>query len=130
MAHASSPKWRRALPTAAKWVDKRNQEKRKQLPAHLRPRPVWPIWIQILLNLAITYTLMHLMFNRDEYFTEAAPAFTLGICMFLLIYTIIQGMRFRTRYRGKPGARLAKINLWCLGFAFFCLPLTIARFLN
>jgi|GEM_PF-1843054 len=118
------------VPTVAGWLEKRAAIKKNRLPEHLRPRAVWPIWIQIILNAAIAYTLLHLMFNRDEYFTETGPALTLGICIFLLIFTIIEGFLYKNRYRGKPGARLTKINLWFLGFAFLCLPIAISIFLN
>ena len=121
---------KRYVPTVAQWLQKRADVKKNRLPEHLRPRPVWPVWIQIALNILIAYTLLHLMLNRDEYFTETGPAFTLGVCTFMLIFTIIEGIRYRNRYRGKPGAKLAKINLWLLGIAFLCLPLAISIFLN
>ena len=120
----------RHMPTLSQWVDKRAAIKRNRLPEHLRPRPIWPLWIQIILNLSIAYTLAHLMWNRDEYFTETGPAFIIGICIFLLIFTMIEGLTYRTRYRGKPGGRLAKINLWLLGLAFFCLPFAIFIFMS
>jgi hypothetical protein len=120
----------RHIPTMAQWLDKRAAAKRNRLPEHLRPRPVWPVWIQIFLNLGIAYTLMHLMFNRDEYYTETGPAFVIGICLFLLIFTIIEGLTYRARYRGKPGGRLAKINFVLLIFAFICLPFAIYVFMS
>ena len=120
----------RHIPTVAQWLDKRAAVKRNQLPAHLRPRPIWPLWVQVGLNAAIAYTLAHLIFNRDEYFTETGPAFVIGVCIFLLIFTIIEGLTYRTRYRDKPGARLAKINLWLVGIAFLFLPLAVYIFLT
>jgi hypothetical protein len=120
----------RHMPTMAQWLDKRAAVKRNRLPDHLRPRPVWPLWIQIVLNIGIAYTLIHLMFNRDEYYTETGPAFIIGVCLFLLIFTIIEGLTYRTRYRGKPGARLAKINVGLMIFAFLCLPLAVCIFMS
>jgi len=121
---------KRISPTVGNWLDRRAEARKKRLPEHLRPRPLWPVWIQIFLNIAIAYTLIHLMFNRDEYFTETGPAFIMGICTFLLIFAIIEGIRYRTLYKGTKGARLAKINVWFLGVAFLCLPLAISTFLN
>ena len=120
----------RHLPTLANWLDQRAEEKRNQLPEHLRPRPNWPIWIQIVLNLGIIYTLCHLMFYRDDYFTEAGPASVLGICTFLIIFTIIEGIRYFRRYRGLEGQKLSTINMGLTVIAFLCLPLAIAMFLN
>ena len=120
----------RHVPTLHRWLEKRADARKRRLPPHLRPRPVWPIWVQLVLNIVIAYTLMHLMFNRNEYFTETGPALMLGLCTFLLIFTIIEGLRYRKRYAGKPGARLAKINVWFLAIAFLCLPLAISTFLN
>jgi hypothetical protein len=120
----------RHLPTVATWLEQRAEGKRNQLPEHLRPRPVWPIWIQIVLNVGLAYTLCHLMFYRDDYFTEAGPASILGICTFLLIFTIIEGIRYYRHYRGRDGQRLSTVNLVLTGIAFLCLPLAIAMFLN
>ena len=120
----------RYMPTVAQWLDKRAAAKRNRLPEHLRPRPVWPLWIQIILNAAIAYTLVHLMWNRDEYYTETGPAFIIGICIFLLIFTLIEGLTYRTRYRATSGARLAKINLWVMGLRFLCLPFAIYIFMS
>jgi hypothetical protein len=126
----SNASLKRYVPTVANWLDRRAQARKKQMPQHLRPRPIWPVWIQIVLNIGIAYTLCHLSFYRDEYFTETGPAFIMGICTFLLIFTIIEGIRYRTLYRGTPRYRLVKINLWLLAIAFLCLPLAIATFTN
>ena len=66
---------KRYVPTLAHWLARRAETRRNRLPGHLRPLAVWPIWIQLVLNALIAYTLTHLMLNRDEYFTETGPAF-------------------------------------------------------
>ena len=41
---------------------------------HLRPLPRGPVLFQLVLNAAIGFTLCWLMWNRDEFMSEAAPA--------------------------------------------------------
>lgn len=121
---------KRHVPTVTRWLERRAEGKRNRLPAHLRPRPVWPIWIQVLLNLALIYTFFHLMLNRDEFFSDTGPASVLAVCTLVLIGTIIEGLRYRKLYHGKPGARLAKTNFILLCIAFISWPFAIATFIN
>ena len=118
------------LPTLAQHLDARAEQERNQLPNHLRPRPLWPIGLQIVLNLGIAYTFLHLMWNREDYFTEGGPAAVIALTMFLLIASLMTALRYRRRYAGTAGQRWATINVILMIIAFLCLPATIAVFLN
>jgi hypothetical protein len=118
------------LPTVMTYLEKRRAAKRNQLPKHLRPLSKKPIVFQIVLNLGIVFTLSWLMFNRDEFMTEAAPALGMVICLLLLIYSLINALQLRQRYQKIPGQRLAKLNVWLMGCAALLFPMSVAFFLN
>jgi len=118
------------LPTLHAWLEKRREVRRNQLPEHLRPVPTWPIVIQIILNIGIAYSLLSLMWNRDDVFSEGKAGAGISVCMLLVIATLVQAIRYKRRYAGIPGQRLAKINFWVMVFAFLCLPAAISVFMN
>lgn len=115
------------LPTIPRYLEKRRKAKANQLPAHLRPRPVWPLGVQLLLNAALIYTLYTMMVNREDYLTESGPAVILVACLLVLISTFINAFRYKRRYAtGKP-SRWAKVNivLMVLAFIFWCLSIIV-----
>ena len=83
------------LPTIPQYLEKRRKAKANQLPKHLRPPEIRPLWVQIILNSAIIITLFNLMVDRDDFMSEAGPAIALVVCLLLLIYTLITAMRLR-----------------------------------
>ena len=117
------------LPTFLGWWEKRQKAKRNQLPKHLRPLPVWPIWIQIVLNIAIFSALVTLMTNKDDYVTDAGPAITMVVCLLFLIFTVIEGFKIRSTYKNMRGQRLAKLNFVLMVLAFLAWPASVAVFL-
>jgi hypothetical protein len=117
------------LPTFMSYVERRRLAKANQLPRHLRPVPQWPIVVQMGINGGISFTLGYLMFNRDEFMTEAAPALGMVICLLLIIYTLITALQLKQRYRKIPGQRLASLNVWLMGVAAFLFPVSVAFFL-
>src|SRR5438552_17305126 len=99
------------LPTIPQYLEKRRKAKANQLPKHLRPPEIRPLWVQIILNSAIIITLFNLMVDRDDFMSEAGPAIALVVCLLLLIYTLITAMRLRHLYDKIRGQKLAKVNL-------------------
>jgi hypothetical protein len=129
MKPTKEEKLKKALPTVMGYLDKRKKAKQNQLPRHLRPLPLWPIYFQMLLNAGIFFTLSWLMWNRDEFVTEAAPAIGLVVCLLLLIYTLITALQLKQRYEKLPGHRWAKINVWLMIAAGLMYPASVAFFL-
>ncbi len=117
------------LPTIPKYLEKRRKAKQNQLPKHLRPPEIWPLWIQILLNTGLIITLANLMVDRDDYLTEVVPAVVLVICLMFLIYTFISAFRIRRSYEKTRGQKLAKLNLALMVMAFLSWAATIVVFL-
>jgi hypothetical protein len=122
-------KIKKHLPTVTGYIEKRKKAKQNQLPKHLRPPEVWPIWIQIVLNIGLVVALMNLMIDRDDYMTEAGPAVILVICFLLLIYTLISAVSLRRFYAKIRGEKLAKINFVLMVLAFLCWAGSIVAFL-
>ncbi len=110
------------LPTIPNYLEKRRKAKENQLPKHLRPIPVWPIGVQMILNAALILTLYNMMIDREEYLTEAGPAIVLVVALLVLISTFINAFRLKRRYAGIKGSRLTKINFWMMivAFLFWC----------
>jgi hypothetical protein len=123
-------KIKKHLPTIPRYLEKRRKRKQNQLPKHLRPPEVWPIWIQMVLNSALVITLYNLIVDRDDYLTEAGPAIILVVCLLVLIYTLITALRLRQTYQNTRGRRLAKINVWLMIIAFLCWTGSIVVFLS
>ena len=117
------------LPTVMTHLERRRKKAENQLPKHLRPLPRWPIVLQMVLNVAIAFTLAWLMINRDDFMTEAVPALGLVVCLLLLIYTLISALQLKLRYHKLPGHRLAAINVWLMWTAALMFPLSVAFFL-
>jgi hypothetical protein len=124
-----SEKLKHALPTVFGYLEKRRAAARNQLPKHLRPLQRRPILFQIALNAAIGFALCWLMWNRDEFMTEAAPAVGLVISLIFLVYTLITAMQYRSRYAKTPHDRLARINVWVMAVAALLWPASVAFFL-
>lgn len=123
-------KLKRNIPTFMAYWERRRKAARNRLPKHLRPLAVWPVWVQLILNIAIMVTLCTLMLNKDDYLTDAGPAITMILCLILLIYTIYEGLHMRDRYKNIKGQKLAAINFWFMVAAFLCWPATVAVFLQ
>jgi hypothetical protein len=117
------------LPTIFAYLEKRRKAKQNQLPKHLRPPVIWPIWIQIALNSGLLVTLCNLIIDRDDYLSEAGPAIILVICFLLLIFTLIEAVRYRRFYDKIRGKRLAKINFFLMIAAFLTWAACIVMFL-
>jgi len=122
-------KLKRNIPTFMAFWERRRKASRNRLPKHLRPPSVWPIWIQLLLNIGIIVALCTLMLNKDDYLTDAGPAITMILCLLMLIYTIYEGLHMRDRYQKTKGHRLATLNFWIMAVAFLCWPAAVAVFL-
>jgi hypothetical protein len=105
-------------PTLAAWWEKRQKAKHNRLPKHLRPPEVWPIWIQIALNVGLIVMLANMMIDRDDYLTEAGPAIGMIVAFLFLIFTVIEGIRYRRHYDKIRGSRLAKFNFVIMILAF------------
>jgi len=120
---------KRKLPTFVGWWERRRQAARNRLPKHLRPPALWPIGLQIVLNLAIMIALLTLISNRDDYVTDAGPAITMVICLLFLIFTVIEGFKMRAQYKGTRGQRWAKLNFSLMIVAFLCWPASVAFYL-
>ena len=118
------------LPTVLNYLENRKKAKANQLPKHLRPPEVRPLWIQLILNSAIIVTLCNLMVDRDDFMSEAGPAITLVICLLLLIYTLITALRLRHTYEKTRGQKLAKLNVALMVFAFLLWAASIVVFLS
>src|SRR5262245_48578156 len=125
-AAMKTEKLKKALPTVAAYLERRREHARNQLPKHLRPLPYWPIYLQMVLNIAITSTLIWLMLSRDEFMTEAAPALGLVICLLLLIYTLISALQLKQQYDKAPGYRWTKINMGLMVIAFLTFAGSVA----
>ena len=123
-------KIRTHLPTIARYLEKRRKAKANQLPKHLRPPEVRPLWIQLILNSAIILTLCNLMADRDDFMSEAGPAVTLVVCLLLLIYTLITAMRLRHIHENSRGQKLAKLNVGLMVLAFLLWAASIVVFLS
>ncbi len=123
-------KLRDYFPTLPKLLEKRRRAKENLLPKHLRPRPVWPIGVQVLLNVGLLVTLYNMMIDRDDYASEAAPAIVLVICLLLLIYTFLSAVRLKHRYAVGRGRRLAKLNVWLMVLSFLTWCGSILVFLS
>jgi magnesium-transporting ATPase (P-type) len=121
--------WRRRLPTFFSYWEKRQKAARNRLPKHLRPPSRWPILLQIALNLGIFIALTHLMWNKEEFLTDAGPAITMVVCFLLLIYSMITAVRLRLRYRQTRGQRWASLNFYLMILAFLSWPAAVAVFL-
>src|SRR5579864_8149075 len=106
------------LPTIPGYLEKRRKARENQLPKHLRPLAVWPIWIQVGLNSGLIIVLYNMMVDRDDYLTEAGPAIALVVCLLLLIYTLISALRLRDTYAKLRGEKLAKVNFGLMILAF------------
>jgi hypothetical protein len=117
------------LPTLADWWEKRRKKKQNQLPKHLRPPEIWPIWIQIALNAGLIVMLCNLMIDRDDYLTEAGPAIAMIVAFLFLIFTMIEAVRYRRHYENTRGTRLAKINFVLMILAFLSWTGSIVVFL-
>lgn len=122
-------KLKKNLPTVANYLEKRRKAKENQLPKHLRPLPRWPIDIQLVLNSGIFFTLAWLMWNRDEFLSEATPALGMVVCLLLLIYTLISAIQLREQYRGTPYAKRTLWNLRLMIIAGLMFPASVAFFL-
>jgi hypothetical protein len=118
------------LPTLSHYLEKRRVAKTNQLPKHLRPPEIRPVWIQIFLNSALIVTLCNLMVDRDDFMSEAGPAITLVICLLLLIYTLITALRMRHTYDKTRGQKLAKLNVGLMILAFLLWAASIVVFLS
>jgi len=117
------------FPTFAAWRDRRRKQRQNQLPKHLRPPVIWPIWIQIALNTGLIIMLCNLMIDRDDYLTEAGPAIAMIVAFLFLIFTLIEAVRYRRHYEKIRGARLAKINFILMIVAFLSWAGSIVVFL-
>jgi hypothetical protein len=118
------------LPTLSQFLEKRRKAKANQLPKHLRPPEIRPVWVQLVLNSALIITLCNLMVDRDDFMSEAGPAITLVICLLLLIYTLITAMRMRHTYDKSRGEKLAKLNVGLMMLAFLLWAASIVVFLS
>jgi hypothetical protein len=118
------------LPTIPKYLEKRRKAKANRLPKHLRPLEIWPLWVQIVLNSALIITLYNMMVDRDDYMTEAGPAFVLVVCLVLLIYTLISALRLRKTYENIRGKKLAKLNFGLMILASLFWATSIVVFLS
>src|SRR5579864_113498 len=96
------------LPTFMGYWERRQKAAYNQLPKHLRPPAIWPIGIQMAINTAVFLALVTLMVNKDDYVTDAGPAITMVVCLLVLIYTVINGVRMRNHYQNTRGHRWAK----------------------
>lgn len=124
-------RWMEArVPTFYGWWSRRKKARANQLPKHLRPPAVWPIWIQVALNLGIAWTLWELLWGRDEFLSDQTPAIGLSVTLVLLLYTVTQGWKLKRRFAGLKGRRLAKVNFWLMWAAFLLWPATVAFYLN
>jgi hypothetical protein len=117
------------LPTLTRILENRQKAKRNRLPKHLRPIPLWPIGVQMVLNAGLGITLTNLMLDRDEYLSEFGPAIALVACLLLLIYTLISAVRLRRLHDQTRGQKWAKINLALMALAFFSWALSIVVYL-
>jgi hypothetical protein len=122
-------KIKKALPTVAAYLEKRQKAKQNQLPKHLRPLPTTPIIFHVLLNSAIIATLVYLIANRDEFLTEGGPGLALVVCLLLLIFTLVSAFTLRSRYSKIAGQRLASWNMRLMWIAFVLWAATVAFFL-
>jgi hypothetical protein len=118
------------LPTIPRYLENRRKAKANQLPKHLRPPEVLPLWIQILLNSGIIIALCNLMVDRDDFMSEAGPAIALVACLLLLIYTLITAVRMRHTYEKTRGEKLAKLNIGLMVLAFLLWAASIVVFLS
>ena len=118
------------LPTVSTYLEKRRKARQNQLPKHLRPPVVWPIWVQIALNSGLIIGVWNLIVSRDDFMTEAAPAIGLVACFMVMIYTLISAVRMRRFYDKGRGRRLARINLGLMIVAFMSWAATIVVFLS
>jgi hypothetical protein len=125
-----SAKIKTHLPTIPKYLEKRRKAKQNRLPKHLRPPEVWPIWLQLVLNIGILMTLWNLMIDKDDYLTEAAPAVILVVCFLFLIYTFISGFRLRRLHDKVRGQTLTKWNLTVMAIAFLFWAASIVIFIS
>ena len=117
------------VPTVMTYLEKRRAAKKNQLPKHLRPLPIGPIFIHMALNLAIFAMLCYLMLNRDEFMTEAAPAMGLVVTLMLLIYSLISSFQLKRRHAKTTAARWTRLNQWLMWWAALWFPIAIAYFL-
>ena len=118
------------LPTVARYLEKRRKAKANQLPKHLRPPELRPVWIQIVLNTAIIVVLFNLMADRDDFMSEAGPAIALVVCLLFLIYTFITAFRMRHTYMKSRGQKLSKLNVGLMVVAFLLWAAAIVVFLS
>ena len=117
------------MPTFVGYMEKRREAKRNQLPKHLRPLSMIPIYVQLALNTAIIIALAWLMLNQDEFVTEAAPAMVMVICFFLLIFTLVEAFQLHNRYKGLKGERWVKVNAGLMGIAFLTWVASVVNFI-
>jgi len=123
-------KLKERLPTLPNFLDKRRKAKANRLPRHLRPPELRPIWLQLLLNSAIIVVLFNLMVDRDDFMSEAGPAIALVVCLLLLIYSLISGVRLRHEFNKIRGQKLAKLNFILMILAFLMWAGSIVVFLS
>ena len=121
--------WLAYLPTVSAYVKKRRLAKQNQLPKHLRPLALWPLWIQMALNSALIVVLCNLMIDQDDFVTEAAPAMVMIVAFLFLIFTLIEAIRYCRAYVNIRGSRLAKINFALMVIAFLSWAGSIVVFL-
>lgn len=120
---------KRWVPTLIHYLERRQHTAKNQLPKHLRPLPLWPLWLQIVINIAVMTTVILLIVNRDDFLTEAAPGMGLVICLLTLIYTLISAFKLRHRYQKVKGRHLALVNLGLMIAAFVSWVVSIVMFM-
>jgi len=121
---------KRSLPTFYGFWERRRKAAHNRLPKHLRPPARWPIALHIALNLGIIAALGSLIFNIDDFTTDAVPAVVMIICVLMLFYTVINGLHLNHRFKNIDGHRWAKINFALVIIALMMWPATVAYFLR
>lgn len=124
-----SEKLKQHLPTVTGYLERRKKASQNQLPKHLRPKPIWPIFFQMALNAGLLYTLCTVMISHGDYLTEAGPAIAMVVCFLFLIYTMITALQLKKSHAKTRGNRWAKINFWLMAAAFLAWPACVAVYL-
>jgi hypothetical protein len=117
------------LPTVTAYLEKRKKAAMNRLPKHLRAPTLWPLAVQVALNLAILITLTTLVLNKDDYLSDAGPAITMIICLLLVIFCIVEGIQFRRRYHQIRGERWARLNFILAILSFLAWAATVAIYI-
>ena len=120
---------RETLPTLFTYWDRRTKARQNRLPKHLRAPGLHPIFVQQTFNLLIIGATTYLMWNRDEFPNEAAPAAVMVISALLLFYTVPNAFAVKRRYAKIKGRRWAKLNFYSTWFAVLSVPICLAYFL-